>query len=627
MRLETPFYKLPLRVDVEQLVNEVNGFAEDEWRAHPQQFEGNSSMILVSANGQINDDMHGPMLPTEKLNRCLYIKQILASFNTVIGRSRLMRLSPKATVPIHTDINYYWRDRFRIHVPIVTDPSIRFCCNGNEVNMAAGEVWVFDNWHNHTVINDSDVTRIHLVADTTGTSAFWNLMAQSERPFDKINSVQSKPHMFAFDPDASLVLKTELHNASVVMHPGELELLVREIADDMFESTSGSQIGKVEFKGLLDALVYDWRSIWSIHSDNESGWAEYQSLRADILKRVSSINEPLPVASNGMPAVTILNSRLGAALNLQLKSNAQTQTPITGQALPTNTKKKISSSFDRPIFIVAGPRSGSTLLFETLARNRELWSIGGESHQLIESIDALNPATHGFYSNELKAADASDEVIMSLRQAFLSQLLDTNGRLLSGYAASERPEKLRFLEKTPKNALRIPFIKAVFPDAMFIFLHRRPRENISSIIDAWRSGKFITYKGLPDWQGKAWSLLLPPGWRELNGAPLEKIAAFQWHSANQQILNELTQLNDKDWTSVSYETFLDDPVETAKKLCTFADIPFGPRMQALADDQLPESRHTLTTPDPDKWRKNEREIMAVIADVEPLAKQLMSLNN
>ena len=50
-------------------------------------------------------------------------------------------------------------------------------------------------------------------------------------------------------------------------------------------------------------------------------------------------------------------------------------------------------------------------------------------------------------------------------------------------------------------------------------------------------------------------------------------------------------------------------------------------MQALADDQLPESRHTLTTPDPDKWRKNEREIMAVIADVEPLAKQLMSLNN
>jgi len=38
MRLETEFYKLPLRVDVEQLIKEVSGFAEDEWRAHPQQF-------------------------------------------------------------------------------------------------------------------------------------------------------------------------------------------------------------------------------------------------------------------------------------------------------------------------------------------------------------------------------------------------------------------------------------------------------------------------------------------------------------------------------------------------------------------------------------------------------------
>ena len=108
MRLETEFYKLPLRVDVEQLIKEVSGFAEDEWRAHPQQFEGNTAMILVAANGEINDDMQGPMLPTEKLKRCAYIQQILASFNTVIGRSRLMRLSPQATVPVHTDINYYW---------------------------------------------------------------------------------------------------------------------------------------------------------------------------------------------------------------------------------------------------------------------------------------------------------------------------------------------------------------------------------------------------------------------------------------------------------------------------------------------------------------------------------------
>ena len=625
MRLETEFYKLPIRVDVEQLIKEVSSFAEDEWRAHPQQFEGNTAMILVAANGEINDDMQGPMLPTVKLKRCLYIQQILASFNTVIGRSRLMRLSPQATVPAHTDINYYWRDRLRIHIPIVTDPSIRFCCNGNEVNMAAGEVWVFDNWHNHTVINPSDVTRIHLVTDTTGSSAFWQLLAGAERPFDKANSVQSESQLIAFDPDDSPELKTELHNAPVVMHPGELELLARELRDDMLASTSGSKTAKSEFTVLLDGLVQDWRSIWSVHADSESGWAEYQNLIESTLNQVKAINETLPVASNQMPAANILNSRLASALNPQLKSD---QKPITQFAnRPLSSSIQTTKIFDRPIFIVAGPRSGSTLLFETLARNRELWTIGDESHQIIEGIDALNPAKNGFHSNQLKAADAVDAIKVSLRQAFFTQLQDSNARLLASYSAGKRPAALRFLEKTPKNALRIPFIKAVFPDALFIFLHRQPRDNISSIIDAWRSGKFVTYHQLPGWQGNAWSLLLPPGWRKLNGAPLEQIAAFQWRSANQQVLDDLSELPDADWCSVSYEKFLNDPAGTAKDLCEFASIPFGSRMQALAKGQLAHSRYTLTPPDPDKWRKNEQEVMAVLPEVEAVADQLQALQS
>ncbi len=42
--------------------------------------------------------------------------------------------------------------------------------------------------------------------------------------------------------------------------------------------------------------------------------------------------------------------------------------------------------FDRPIFIVSPPRSGSTLLFETLSQAPGVYTIGDESHVLIESI-------------------------------------------------------------------------------------------------------------------------------------------------------------------------------------------------------------------------------------------------
>src|SRR6202007_1022499 len=84
---------------------------------------------------------------------------------------------------------------------------------------------------------------------------------------------------------------------------------------------------------------------------------------------------------------------------------------------------------------------------------------------------------------------------------------------------------LRLLEKTPKNALRVPFLAAAFPDAIFVSLYRDPRETLSSMLDAWRSGQFVTYPGLPEWSGPPWSLLLIPGWPALAGRPLSEIVA------------------------------------------------------------------------------------------------------
>ena len=101
---------------------------------------------------------------------------------------------------------------------------------------------------------------------------------------------------------------------------------------------------------------------------------------------------------------------------------------------------------------------------------------------------------------------------------------------------------LRFLEKTPKNALRIPFLDAAFPDAQFIFLWREPRPNIASIIEAWKAGRWVTYRGL-DERADPWSLLLPPDWRAMRDAPLPEIAAFQWESANRIALDDLERID------------------------------------------------------------------------------------
>ena len=50
---------------------------------------------------------------------------------------------------------------------------------------------------------------------------------------------------------------------------------------------------------------------------------------------------------------------------------------------------------ERPVFIVAAPRSGSTLLFETLAVTPQFATLGGEAHWLVEGIESLRPGAAG----------------------------------------------------------------------------------------------------------------------------------------------------------------------------------------------------------------------------------------
>jgi len=272
--------------------------------------------------------------------------------------------------------------------------------------------------------------------------------------------------------------------------------------------------------------------------------------------------------------------------------------------------------FDRPIIIVAAPRSGSTLLFETLSHAQSLWTIGDESHMVFEHIEKLNPGFGICKSNRLVAGDADSATIERIRRAFLERLRDSDGKPYAG-SRSHADDQPRLLEKTPKNSLRIPFLDKVFPDALYVYLFRDPRENLSSIIEGWRSSDFVTYSGLPDWPDR-WSFLLPPDHGKMRGRSLAEIAAFQWDAANRFILDDLAELPGDRWTAVSYAEFVADASSVVGRLCAFADIPFDARLQAYCGKALPLSRYTRTEPREGKWRKNEAMIEHVMEGLGPL---------
>jgi hypothetical protein len=154
MKLQVPFVQLPLQFDATRLAGEMQALGEAAWRPHPQKYPGNFALPLISVDGDPESDaIAGPMLPTPYLERCHYLRKVLARLGAVWGRTRLMKLTAGAEVAPHADINYYWRDRVRVHVPIATHPQVRFICGDAEVNMAPGECWIFDTWRPHRVIN------------------------------------------------------------------------------------------------------------------------------------------------------------------------------------------------------------------------------------------------------------------------------------------------------------------------------------------------------------------------------------------------------------------------------------------------------------------------------------------
>jgi hypothetical protein len=215
----------------------------------------------------------------------------------------------------------------------------------------------------------------------------------------------------------------------------------------------------------------------------------------------------------------------------------------------------------------------------------------------------------GIGSNRLDESHANPRIVQVLRRRFARQLRDRDGRR---FFDNQHIERLRFLEKTPKNALRQPFLEQVFPGSLYVFLVRDPRPNISSMMEAWKGGRFVTYPRLPGWQGLRWSLLLPPGWQQLKGRPLAEVCAYQWATANRIILDDLGKLPASRWTVCSYEALTNDPQGTIERICRFAGLATDDRLRRRIAAELPLSRSTQSRPDPDKWRRNEDEILPVV---------------
>jgi hypothetical protein len=305
MRLSRPFFQLPVLFEAARLQAEVAALPAEAWVPHPDGVPGNSAARLISVDGGETDSVHGQMLPTPWLAAMPYARQVLAGFGVVWSRSRLMRLAPGASVPQHADINYHWHNRVRLHVPIFTWPEVRFHCDGQSVHMAAGEAWIFDNWRRHHVENQASAERIHLVADTTGTAAFWRFACGQAPP-------RGQWRTLGWDPGSSPELLCERDQRPPVMPAAEVQLLVDDLRAELAVATDTleARTRAARFDRMLESFVLDWRQLCALHGVGGRGRPDFLRLAGAVREAAKPLADGLVMRTNQAGALLVLEKRV-----------------------------------------------------------------------------------------------------------------------------------------------------------------------------------------------------------------------------------------------------------------------------------------------------------------------------
>ena len=267
----------------------------------------------------------------------------------------------------------------------------------------------------------------------------------------------------------------------------------------------------------------------------------------------------------------------------------------------------------RPVIVVGCSRAGTTLVYKTLSESREIGSLQRETHDYWTGLHP--PAAKHWDTHALGAADASPTDRATVSRYFYSW---------TGHH--------RWVDKNNQNGLCVPYLHALFPDAVFVFVKRSPGDNLNSLIEGWKKpDEFATWSNdLPaqvaveNGQLKQWCFFLADGWRNYVNAPVEDVAAFQYNAINGAILDARADIPAGQWVEVFYEDFLRDPVATFRRVFEGCGLAFDARLQAHCAEVLDIPYNAFSEIRLDKWKdgRNREKIERVLPKVTDVAARM-----
>ena len=172
------YIRLNQQFDAEKMKLEVAGLEALLWKDHYNRsaYEGGwSTLQLRAIKGDPNNNTanhaggsqrENTFQDTPLLAQCPYIGEVIDFFKMEKLAVRLMKLDAHATIKPHHDHDLnFEQGEVRIHIPVSTNPHLKFYLEEERLQMDEGSCWYLNLSLMHQVRNEGDTPRIHLVLD------------------------------------------------------------------------------------------------------------------------------------------------------------------------------------------------------------------------------------------------------------------------------------------------------------------------------------------------------------------------------------------------------------------------------------------------------------------------------
>jgi hypothetical protein len=175
-KVEEPFnYKFHENFDVSKIADHLSEFAEgwfdygDRQRLHEVHKETNSIFVYEHESSWSPGDQYNLKINSDQTVMIDLLSPIIKTLESVhdgkVGKCIFIKLPAHSDVGEHTDKGNYLGAVRRHHIAITTNEDVSFFVNKEEKNMKVGDCWEINNSLLHSVKNNGETERIHLLFD------------------------------------------------------------------------------------------------------------------------------------------------------------------------------------------------------------------------------------------------------------------------------------------------------------------------------------------------------------------------------------------------------------------------------------------------------------------------------